>query len=99
MHSLCWRRKLLARGKNTFWASDEHVEKMSSKFQPHITTHVATNEFQTELISRLLLTGTHLRKQAVATLSYSPANMLHPQDIYPIALSAGLNGPQVDEVD
>ena len=43
-----------------------------------------------------ILTGTHLRKRVVATLSYSPASTLHPQVIYTIAFSAGLNSLQVD---
>ena len=63
--------------------------------RPH--TQLATNYFQTELRSRLLLTGTKLRKLAVAiTLSYSPPSTLHPQVIYAIAFPAGLNGLQVD---
>ena len=62
-------------------------------YPPHTATYVATSDFQTKLLSRLLLTGTHLRKRAVAiTLSYSPQSTLHPQVIYAIAFSAGLNG-------
>ena len=38
-------------------------------------------------------------KTAVATLSYSPVSTLHPQVIYAIAFSAGLNDLQVDYVD
>ena len=67
----------------------------------HTQLAIATSDFQTELISRwLLLTGTHVRKQAVVTmLLYSPPSMLHPQVIYAIAFSAWLNGQQVDKVD
>ena len=43
-----------------------------------------------------ILTGTHLRKRAVATLSYSPESTLHPRVIYAIAFSARLNGVYVD---
>ena len=70
--------------------------KTHIQLYPHTATHVATSDFQTELLSRLLLTGTHLRKWAVAMLSYLPASMLYPQVIYAIAFSAGLNGIQVD---
>ena len=59
-------------------AGDERVENARSNFNP-TQLHVATSDFQTELLSRLLLTGTHLRKCAVATLSNSPASTLHPQ--------------------
>ena len=65
----------------------------------HAATHVATTGFQTELLWRLLLTGTHLRKHAVGTLLYSPVSTLYPQVIYAVAFSAGLNGFQVDQVD
>ena len=50
---------------------------------------------QTSAPHSYLLTDTHLRKWAVATLSYSPKSTPHPQVIYTIALSAGLNGLQV----
>ena len=36
--------------------------KCAFKLQPHTATNVATIDFQTELLSRLLLTGTHLQK-------------------------------------
>ena len=62
----------------------------------HTYIHPCTSDFRTELISQwLLLTGTHLRKRAVAisdTLSCSPQSMLHPQVIYATSFSAGLNG-------
>ena len=71
------------------------VLEMRSNFIP-TQLHI-TSDFQTELVSRLLLTGTHLRKRAVAImLSYSPPSTLHPQVIYAIAFSAGLNRLQVD---
>ena len=35
----------------------------------------------------------------IATHRYSPSKMLHPQVIYTIAFSPGLNGLQVHEVD
>ena len=57
-----------------------------------IHVHVATSDFQTQLLSRLPLTSTHLRKQAVATLSYTPTSKLHPQVIFTITFFAGLNG-------
>ena len=92
-------RTLLARGMNAFCTSeerfsagDERVQNACSNCSPHTATYVATSDFQTELLSRSLLTGTHLQKQAVATLSYSPASMLHPQVISALAFSAGLNG-------
>ena len=45
----------------------------------------------------MLLTGTHLLKQAVAfTLLYSALSMQHPQVLYEIVFSVGLNGIQVD---
>ena len=48
------------------------LETKAFKLPPNTATHVATSDFQTELFSKLLLTGTHLRKRAVAALSYSP---------------------------
>ena len=106
MHLLCWRWTLLAWGKNVFCTSEEHfsagdkcVENAHScKLQPH--TQLTISNLQIEPISRwLLLTGTHLRKQAVAImLVYSHQSMLYPQVtcIYAIAFSAGLNGLLVD---
>ena len=55
----------------------------------------ACSNFQAELLSKLLLIGTHLRKRAASMLSYLPASSLHPQVIYSVAFSAGLNGFQV----
>ena len=72
------------------------LETNALKLPAHTATHVGTSDFQAELLSKLLLTGTHLRKRAVATLSYSPASTLHPQVIYAIAFSAELNGVEVD---
>ena len=46
--------------------------------------------------ANLLLTGTHLRKWAVVSLSYSLASTLYPQVIYAIVFSAGLSGLEVD---
>ena len=85
---------LLYYSDERFSARGEHVEGVS-KLPPHAATHVVTRKFQAELISKLLITGTDVRKQAVATLLSSPASMLHPQDTYAIAFSAGLNGFQV----
>ena len=65
------------------------------KLPPHTATHVSTSDFQAELVSKLLLTGTHLHKRTVAPLLYSPASTLHPKVIYKISFSAGLNGLQV----
>ena len=48
-------------------AGDEDVESARFKLPPNTATHVATSDFQAELLSILLLTGTHLRKWAVAT--------------------------------
>ena len=63
---------------------------------PQLRVYVATRGFQTELLSKSLLTGTHLQKRALAVLlSYSPASTLHPQVIYAITFSARLNGLQV----
>ena len=73
--------------------------KRTFKLPPHTAISVATSNFQAELLSKLLLTRTHLQKWAVTTLSYSTVSTLHPQVIYAIAFSAGLNGLQVDEVD
>ena len=85
---------MLCASDERFSAGNECVEKRTSKLHPHTATHVATVDFPTELLS-----GTYLRKRAVATLSYSPLSMLHPQVIYVIAYSAGLNGFEVDQVD
>ena len=80
-----------------FSTEDECIENVHLNFSP-TQIHITSN-FQTEL-SRMLLTGTCLQKQAVAiTLSCSPSFMLHPQVIFAIVLSAGLNGLQVDQVD
>ena len=70
--------------------------KRMFKLQPHTVTHVATSDLQTELLSTMLLTGTHLRKRAMAMLFYSHASTLYPQVMYAIAFSAGLNGLQVN---
>ena len=74
------------------------LETSAFKLQPPlpIATHVAISDFQTELLSRLLLKGIHLRKRMLARLSYSPVSTLHPQVIYAVAFSAGLNGLHVD---
>ena len=87
---------LLYYSNQRFSAGEERIESARSNFHP--TQHVATRDFQAELLWKLLLTGTHLQKRAVATLSYSPASTLHPQVtcIYIIAFSAGLNGLQAD---
>ena len=52
------------------------------KLLPHTATHVATSDFQAALLSKLLVTGTHLQKRAVAMHSYSPVSTLHPQVRY-----------------
>ena len=76
-------------------ARDECVENKCSNFsRAHV--QVATSNFQTELLLRLLLTGTHVWKRVVATLLYSPVCTLHPQVTYAIVFSAGLNSLQVD---
>ena len=51
----------------------------------HTHTHLATSDFQTELIMLLY-----------STILYSTPSTLHPQVIYAIAFSAGLNSLQVD---
>ena len=105
-HWLRWKRTHFAWGTKAFCTSDEgfsaggeRVENAHSNFT-HTQLHVATSDFQTELILRwLLLRSTHLRKRAVAiTLSdsYSTPSTLHAQIIYAIVLSAGLNGFQVN---
>ena len=78
-----------------FSAGNERVES-AWKLPAHTATHVGTSDFQAKLFSKLLLIGIHLRKRAVATLSYSPTSTLHPQVIYAIAFFAGLNGAEVD---
>ena len=71
---LCCRWTLWAMETSTFCAGDEHlsteakqIENMRSNFKPH--TQLATNDFQTVLMSKwLLLTGTHLWKRVVSHL-------------------------------
>ena len=75
----------------------KRIESARSNIRPTHATHVANSDFEAELILKLLLTGPHLRKRAVATLSYSPENTLHPQVIYAIAFSAGLY--QIDKIN
>ena len=87
---------LLYYSDDRFSAGDGTGCKRSFRLLAHTATYVATSDFPAELISELLFKGTHFCKQAVATLSYSPASTLHPQVIYAIAFSAGLNGFQVD---
>ena len=59
-------------------------------------THVPNSDFEEELISKLLLICTHLRKRcAVLVLTCEYA---HPQVAYAIAFSAGLNCFQVHYV-
>ena len=76
---------------NVFVLETKHIESARSNFRTTHATHVANSDFEAELIAKLLLTGTHLHKQAVATLSYSPESTLHPQVIYAIAFSAVLH--------
>ena len=100
---LCWKWTPLW-GMSVFCASDEHfsagyecVKNTRSNFIP-TQLHI-TSDFQTELLSRMLLTCTctHRWKQAVAfMLMYLSLSKLHPQVIYTIATSAGLNSLQVD---
>ena len=72
--------------------------KCALKLQsPPPATYAAASHFQAELLSKVLLAGTHVQKWAVAIkLSYSPSSTLHPQVIYERQSSAGLNGLQVD---
>ena len=69
------------------------LETNAFKLPPHTATHVANSDFEAEISLKLPLTGTHLRKRAVATLAYSPESTLHPQVMYmyAIAFSAGLH--------
>ena len=86
---LCWRWTLFAWERTRYALVTNSLKTSIQNSAPphtHTATYAATctSDFQTELVSRLLLTGTHLRKQAVATcitLSYSPPSMLHPQFI------------------
>ena len=76
---------------NAFLAGDERLvlEMNPFKLQPpftHTATYVATSDFQTELFSKLVLTGTHLRKRVIDIIFYT------------IEFSAGLNSLQVDKV-
>ena len=70
-----------------FSGGDERVQS-ALKLLAHTATRVGTSDFQAEPLLKLLLTGTHLRKRAVAALSYSPASTLYPQVIHAIAFSA-----------
>ena len=88
------RKNALCTNDEHFSAGDKCVECMF-KLPPHTVTHVATSNFQAELHSKLLLTGTHLRKWAVAMLSYSPASTLHPRVISALVV----NSLQVRQVD
>ena len=45
-----------------FNAGDERIERARSNFGPTHATCVANSHFEAELISKLLLTATHLRK-------------------------------------
>ena len=76
---------------NVFVLETKRIESTRSNFRPTHATHVANSNFEAELISKLLPTGTHLRKRAVATLSYSPESTLHPQAISALAFFAGLH--------
>ena len=65
-HFRCGGRTRCALVTNALSAGDESVENELSNFS-HTYTALATSDFQTELISRWLpLTGTHIRKRAVA---------------------------------
>ena len=76
---------------NVFVLETKYIESVRSNFHPTHATHVAISNFEAELISKLLLTGTHLCNRVIATLSYSPESTLHPQVIYAIAFPAGLH--------
>ena len=82
----CWKNAFCA-SDECFSAGDENIENKCSIFIP------TQQNFSRDCYS------THLHKRAVATFSYSPASTLHPQVIYAISFSAGLNGLQVDEAD
>ena len=77
-------------------AGDEGVQS-AFKLPPNTATHLTTSDFQTELFSKLLLTGTHLRTGRSRALVLT-SSTLHPQIIYAIAFSAGLNGLQVTKL-
>ena len=80
-----------------FSAGGERFESARSNFLPtQLHVQLQYEQFASRIPLKLLLTGTHLQKRAVATVSYTPASMLHPQVIYTIAFSAGLNGVQLD---
>ena len=68
---------LLYYSDERFRTGDKRVE-CAFQLPPHTATHVATINFQAGFLSKLLFTGTHLRKRAVATLSYSPAKYATP---------------------
>ena len=86
--------------KNVFKVRVQTLTPPHAHAHTHLHTcmySVATSDFQTELLSKLLLIGTHLQKWAVAImLLYSPPSTLHPQVIYTITFSTGLNSLQVD---
>ena len=65
----------LAHGEKCVLLYSTYMYKHWFKLPPHTATHVATctSDFQAKLFSKLLLTGTHLWKLAVARPSYSPA--------------------------
>ena len=67
--------------------------KVRSNFRPPHATHVPNSVFEAELIPKMLLTGTHLRKRQY---SYSPASTLYPQVAYAVVFSAELTGLQAD---
>ena len=78
-------------GQNAFYTSDKRFSAGDECVE-----NVRSNCYQRLSNRSTLETVTYLQKRAVATLSYSPASKLHPQVIYAMALSAGLNGLQVD---
>ena len=56
------KNAVLLSSDDCFSARDECVESACSNFHPAHATHVVTSDFQAELISKLLLTCTHLRR-------------------------------------
>ena len=64
-------------------------------------TQLATSDFQTDLMSRwLLLTSTHLRKQAVSrSRTHVRVYATSTGYMYAIVFSAGLNRSSIDQVD
>ena len=83
MNAVAWKERMhFAIVTNVLVLETNMLKARVQTSVPHCYTCSYTSNFQAELLSNLLHTGTHLRKQVVAKILYSPERTLHPQVIH-----------------